>query len=404
MDHHPVQNSEVYLMHTSFVAPVPPPSPPSPATSCEESICPASDDELTPITPPESHDLCLSLSSNFNQRLSNAVHVLGTEATSVSALTLLYETEPKARASFYQAVESIIRSRRAKGRLIVSGVGKSGYIGKKLVATMNSLHVVATFLDATEALHGDLGTITEDDTILFITFSGRTAELLQLLQHVDASLPLIIITGARNECAITKRRPGAILLPAPIHQSETEAFGFNAPTMSTTAALALSDALAVSVANELYPNVQAVFSRFHPGGAIGAAAASGPQHISDLAIPFARVPEMSHTALTGAHVLMSAYKSKSGWVRHGDDVVVPPRRIEQMSLADMDEPATCIQRLMVPSKDWIKLPADMSVAHAKAVIASSRVAGELRYADDAILATMVEGEVVGLMEIATLMA
>ncbi|KAJ5041300.1 uncharacterized protein L3040_005846 [Drepanopeziza brunnea f. sp. 'multigermtubi'] len=75
-----------------------------------------------------------------------------------------------------------------------------------------------------------------------------------------------------------------------------------------------------------------------------------------------------------------------------------------MSLADMDEPATCIQRLMVPSKDWIKLPADMSVAHAKAVIASSRVAGELRYADDAILATMVEGEVVGLMEIATLMA
>ncbi len=387
-------------MHASHAPSVPPPSPPSPATPCERELSPPLDD-LMSMTPPEIPDSCPS----FSQRLSTAVHVLGTEATALSCLTRLYETEPVARGGFNSAVEAITRSRGNKGKLVICGVGKSGHIAKKLVATMNSLKIHAIYLHPTEALHGDLGGIGEHDTILLITFSGKTPELLSLLPHFDSSLPLIIITSHTHPstCALIKHRPDAILLPAPIHKSETDSFGFNAPTTSTTMALALGDALAVVISNELHINVQAVFSQNHPGGAIGQAV-QGPKKVSDLTIPFELIPEMNHTAVTGAHVLMSAYKSQSGWVRYGDDIVVPPRRIRRLQPDDMDEPATCLSCLMVPNKDWIELAADISIPKAKEWIVSMRESGESKYSDDAILATVVEGEIAGLIEVGTLMA
>lgn len=401
LDHHPVQNSEVYLMHASHVPSVPPPSPPSPATPCERELSPPLDD-LMSMTPPELSDSC---SSSFSDRLSNAVHVLGTEATALSCLTRLYETEPVARRGFNAAVEAITRHRGDKGQLVICGIGKSGHIAKKLVATMNSLKIRSIYLHPTEALHGDLGVIGRHDTILLITFSGKTPELLSLLPHFDSSLPLLIMTSHTHPstCEIIKQRPDAILLPAPIHKSETDSFGFNAPTTSTTMALALGDALAVVISNELHINVQAVFSQNHPGGAIGQAV-QGPKKISDLTILFETIPEMDHRAITGAYVLMSAYKSTSGWVRHGDDVVVPPRRITKLQPDDLDEPATCIEGLMVPSKEWIQIPADTSILSVQEWIVSRRVEGGSKYGDDAILAMIVEGEVAGVIEVGTVMA
>ncbi|KAL2073982.1 hypothetical protein VTL71DRAFT_7760 [Oculimacula yallundae] len=396
---HPIQNSEVYLMHAPHARSVRPPSPPSPPTPCERALSPPLDD-LMSMTPPD-----LSDCSSFGDRLSNAVHVLGTEATALSCLTRVYETEPVARKGFNDAVEAITRFRGEKGQLVICGVGKSGHIAKKLVATMNSLKIRSTYLHPTEALHGDLGLIGRHDTILLITFSGKTPELLSLLPHFDSSLPLLIMTSHihPSTCEIIKRRPDAILLPAPIHKSETDSFGFNAPTTSTTMALALGDALAVVISNELHINVQAVFSQNHPGGAIGQAV-QGPKKISDLTIMFETIPEMDYRAITGAHVLMAAYKSPSGWVRHGDDMVVPPRRITRLQPDDMDEPATCIAGLMVPSKDWIHVQADMSLLSAKEWINERRSCGEGKYSDDAILAMIVEGEVAGVLEIGTLMA
>lgn len=200
-----------------------------------------------------------------------------------------------------------------------------------------------------------------------------------------------------------KQRPDAILLPAPIHQSETDSFGFNAPTTSTTMALALGDALAVVISNELHPNVQAVFSSVHPGGAIGQAV-SGPKNISELTIPYELIPEMEESAMTGAHVLMSAYRSQSGWVRRGDQVVVPPRLIRRLQPDDMDEPAVCIEGLMVERKDWIEIPAETSIVQAKGMVLSWRTGTNAgKYGDDAILVTMVEGEVAGIVEVGTLM-
>lgn len=356
-----------------------------------------------PITPPEETQCPTPL---FKQRLSSAVHVLGTEATALSCLAHLYETDPIAQAGFNAAVGAITRFEADKGKLVISGVGKSGHIAKKLVATMNSLKIHATYLHPTEALHGDLGKVGRYDTILFITFSGKTIELLSLLPHFDPSLPLIVMTSHTHPstCEIVSHRPDAILLPAPIHRSETDSFGVSAPTTSTTMALALGDALAVAVSNELHANVAAVFLQNHPGGAIGASF-KRPQRVSDLCIRFSEIPEMSKGPATGAHVLMSAYLSATGWVRLGRDVLIPPRRIKKLHPDHMDEPASQIYELMVSRKEWIEIPADMALSTAKEWIESQRQDNfPCRYTDDAILALMDGDEISGVMEVGELMA
>lgn len=403
LDHRPVQNSEVYLLHSSHASSIPPPSPPSPATPltpCERELLPPLDD-LVSITPPETQEKAPS----FDQRLSNAVHVLGTEATALSCLTRLYETDPVAREGFNSAVEAITRFEGDKGKLVICGVGKSGHIAKKLVATMNSLKIHATYLHPTEALHGDLGKVGEYDTILLITFSGKTPELLTLIPHFDPSLPLIVLTSHTHPstCEIVKQRPDTILLPAPIHKSETDSFGVSAPTTSTTMALALGDALAVVISAELHPSVAAVFSKNHPGGAIGEAF-NGPQKVSDLAIVFIGIPEVGRTC-TGAHILMSAYRSESGWIRYGE-ALASPRRIERLHPAHMDESAMKIQGLMVPSTEWITMPANTDLVHAKEWIQNMRrtaLGGATKYSDDSILVTIEDDEVSGVLEIGELM-
>jgi len=401
LDHHPVQNSEVYLLNSSHAPSIPPPSPPSPATPCEREMSPPLDDILT-ITPPEVGES----GPSFAQRLSNAVHVLGTEATALSCLTRLYQTDPVARDGFNLAVEAITRFKGDKGKLVISGVGKSGHIAKKLVATMNSLAIHATYLHPTEALHGDLGKVGKHDTILLITFSGKTPELLSLLPHFDSSLPIIVMTShiRPSTCEIVKHRPDAILLPAPIHESETFSFGVSAPTTSTTVALALGDALAVVISSELHHSVASVFLQNHPGGAIGAAAADkGPSKVADLATRFESIPQVPNGSSTGAHILMSAYQSETGWVRHSDDIIIPPRRIKRLQPCDMDEPATCIKGLLVPSKEWVEIPADIDLPQAVEWIQALQDTSS-GYGDDAILAAVLDGEVVGFVEVGELFA
>lgn len=401
MDQHPIQTSAVFLLNTSHAPSIPPPSPPSPATPGELD-CSQPLDDLMPIGSHETQDP----GPHFKQRLSNAVHVLRTEATALSCLAQLYETDPIARGGFSAAVEAISRFDGDKGKLVISGVGKSGHIAKKLVATMNSLKIHATYLHPTEALHGDLGKVGKYDTILLITFSGKTAELISLLPHFDISLPLIVLTSHTDPstCEIIKHRPDTILLPAPIHVSETDSFGFSAPTTSTTIALALGDALAVAVSNELHANVAAVFLQNHPGGAIGAAF-KRPQKLSDICIQFSRIPEIDIHPATGAHVLMSAYQSETGWVKGGHDIVVPPRRIKKLQPDHMDEPACEIYGLMALRKDWVEIPYDTTLSTAKEWVESQRKGPfPCNYTDESVLALMDDDEVIGVLEIGELMA
>lgn len=107
-----------------------------------------------PITPPATID-----DPESARMLERAVYILSTEATALSYVTRLYQTDPIARSGLLRAVECIAKVTEAGGKLLVCGVGKSGYIGQKIVATMKSLGIASSWLHAAEAVHGDLGDI-----------------------------------------------------------------------------------------------------------------------------------------------------------------------------------------------------------------------------------------------------
>ncbi|KAK7917661.1 SIS domain-containing protein [Apiospora marii] len=206
-------------------------------------------------------------------RVAGAFHVLATEAKSLLALSHLYAVHPEAQTGFTQAIEAITqRHGEQRGKLVLCGVGKSGHIAKKLVATFNSLGIQTVYLHPTEALHGDLGVVGRHDTMLFVTYSGKTPELLQLLPHIEDSVRVVVLTSATRpgDCEIVRHRPGAVLLPAPCYEAEKTSFGVNAPTTSVTMAVSVGHALAIVASREMYRSVPAVFAKNHPGGAIGA--------------------------------------------------------------------------------------------------------------------------------------
>lgn len=163
--------------------------------------------------------------------------------------------------TFDQAVELILNT---KGKVIVSGIGKSGLIGKKIVATLSSTGTPAYFLHPSEAFHGDLGIISKDDVIILISFSGETDELLKVIPFLQwHQNKLIAITGNPNS---TLAKNSDCCLKLVITQ---EACPLQlAPTSSTTAMLVLGDALAIALM-EARNFMQEDFARFHPGGSLG---------------------------------------------------------------------------------------------------------------------------------------
>ncbi|KAF3760637.1 SIS domain-containing protein [Cryphonectria parasitica EP155] len=400
----PVHNSAVYVLGQMQHAPAfPPPSPPSPATASDGP-------ELAPASATHSS----STSQLFDDRLSSAVHVLNTEATSLSSLTEFYATDLAARAAFNAAVETI--TSRSRGKLVIIGVGKSGHIARKLVATFNSLSIYASFMHPTEALHGDLGHVGPDDTLMLITFSGKTPELSLLMPHLDERLPLIVLTGRTLDADVVKQREReasgtTILLPAPIHESETVSFGVSAPTTSTTMALAVGDALALTCAGELNPStggVAGVFGRNHPGGAIGASYRK-PQTVRDIMIPYADISTLESgetpQSLVGGDVLRAAYTSKTGWLRVGADAIVSPTRIRRMNSAELARELADMPWLTVRRAAFISLGAATQLKAAGEWMRSN-MAKPRDLEDDeevctpeSIVAVLEEdGEVVGVME------
>jgi arabinose-5-phosphate isomerase len=160
-----------------------------------------------------------------------------------------------------KAVELVART---NGKLIVTGVGKSGLVGAKIAATLASTGTSSFFLHPTEAMHGDLGMIGQDDAVLAISYSGESEELVRILPHIKRlNIPLI---GMAKSHSSTLGRYSDVFLA--IHV-EKEACPLDAaPTCSTTLTLALGDALAVCLMR--YRNFQKEdFASFHPGGSLG---------------------------------------------------------------------------------------------------------------------------------------
>ena len=162
---------------------------------------------------------------------------------------------------FDKAVELIMN---CKGKLIITGVGKSGLIGAKMAATFASTGTQSFFLHPTEALHGDLGMMGKDDVVIAISYSGESEELSSILPHIKRfNIPLIGMTRDRKS---TLGKYSDLVIDVVV---EKEACPLNiAPTSSTTLTLALGDALAVCLM-KARDFQKSDFASFHPGGALG---------------------------------------------------------------------------------------------------------------------------------------
>jgi arabinose-5-phosphate isomerase len=235
------------------------------------------------IAPPAPIDL------NPDVITRSARTVIATEAAAVEAL------EARIGPTFVEACRLILG---CKGRVVVSGMGKSGHIGRKIAATLASTGTPAFFVHPGEASHGDLGMILPQDVVLAISYSGETDELLLILPVIKRQgIPLIAITG----------RPGSSLATqADVHldgsiSNEACPLGL-APTTSTTVALVLGDALAIALL-EARGFTSDDFARSHPAGALGRRLLL---HIGDVMHTGDDVPRVSPDAsLTAALVEMT---------------------------------------------------------------------------------------------------
>ena len=190
-----------------------------------------------------------------NNILSVAKETISNEARAIEELINLLDDQ------FTQAVEHIYNS---KGRVIITGIGKSAIIATKIVATLNSTGTPAIFMHAADAIHGDLGTILKDDTVICISKSGNTPEIKVLVPLIkNFKNTLIAITGNKDSFL---GKESNFVLNAYV---EKEACPNNlAPTTSTTAQLVIGDALAVSLLH-LRGFSSKDFAKYHPGGALG---------------------------------------------------------------------------------------------------------------------------------------
>src|SRR5256714_1329515 len=195
-----------------------------------------------------------------NAAVQSALRTLDAEASGIAAITAALQSD--LGGPFTAAAELI---RNAKGRLIITGLGKSGHIGRKIAATFASTGTPAFFVHAAEASHGDLGMITADDVILALSWSGDQPEMKNLITYAKRfRIALIAMTA---ECSSTLGKAAAVTLTLP---KAREACPHNlAPTTSSVMMLALGDALAIALLEGRgFTSVD--FSVLHPGGKLGA--------------------------------------------------------------------------------------------------------------------------------------
>jgi arabinose-5-phosphate isomerase len=227
--------------------------------------------------------------------LDSAIRTLGVEADGLAALGTALAgplAEPFARA-----VEMIAK---AKGRVIFTGIGKSGHICQKLAATMASTGTPAFFVHPSEASHGDLGMITKDDCIIAMSWSGETVELTNIITFSGRfSVPLIAMTS-RADSALGRAADVTLELPRAKEACPHDL----APTTSTTMQLVLGDCLAVALLEAKGFSAHD-FKVFHPGGSLGARL----KFVADLMHKGERLPLARDTMIMGEALLIMTEKS-----------------------------------------------------------------------------------------------
>jgi arabinose-5-phosphate isomerase len=248
-----------------------------------------------------------------------ARETLEIEAAAIIALRTRLAIEASAAKAFIEAVELLLATR---GRVVVMGMGKSGHVGRKLTATLASTGTAAMFVHPAEASHGDLGMVQTTDSVLAISNSGESEELSAILPFIKRiGTPLIAMTGGLQS---TLAQHADVVLDSSVAQ---EACPLNlAPTASTTAQLALGDALAMALLDARGFKAED-FARSHPGGSLGRKLL---MHVRDLMRTGSDIPrvrtqtkfsdlmrEMSHKGL-GASAIVDAQDRVLGIFTDGD--------------------------------------------------------------------------------------
>lgn len=208
-----------------------------------------------PPSPPQSPS-----SIDENAVLTSVMSTLRLEASAINLLARRISLQKELQQNLIAAVQLI----NTANKVVVSGVGKSGIIARKAVAMLRSLAVVSVFLDSTDALHGDLGLVQENDVVMLLSNSGKTVELVQLIDHLKLRNVKIISLCSSPDSPLG--RASDVWLDTSVPCEATPSFP--APTCSTTLTLALVDALCVASAEQRRMDAD-VFKYHHPGGAIG---------------------------------------------------------------------------------------------------------------------------------------
>lgn len=264
--------------------------------------------------------------------IQEAQEVLRIEAESILRLV------ERIGDSFAQAVEQIYRCR---GRVIVTGIGKSGLIGRKIVATLTSTGTQALFLHPVEGLHGDLGIVTKEDILLAISHSGETAELNLLLDSIHTlGVKRIAFTGNLRS---TLARNCDLVIDVGV-EKEACPFGL-APTSSSTAALAMGDALAVALIHRRDFREQD-FYKFHPGGSLGSQLRA---KVGDVMITGGQIPRVANDA-SAREAIRELDEKNKGFVlvTAGDDSLAgiltdgDLRRLVRTGRPFLDEPIEAV--------------------------------------------------------------
>ncbi|XZE21240.1 KpsF/GutQ family sugar-phosphate isomerase [Pirellulaceae bacterium SH449] len=308
------------------------------------------------------------VSSNRQKRLDRGVEIL---YQSLNAIRHLAETLDE---DFLLAVEKI---RSLKGSLIVTGIGKAGLVGRKLSATFASTGTRSHFLHPAEAVHGDLGCLGPNDLLLVLSNSGTTEEIVRLLPYLSRRSAGIIAMTSKCNSPLARASDLTLLLP-PVR----EACQHNlAPSTSTTAMLALGDALAL-VVSEARGFTKETFAEFHPGGALGRSLAT----VDDVMRPLSEC-RVASSLNSIRNIFIDVAKSgrRTGAVMLVDDAghlegiftdSDLARLMEQRRDGDLDKP---IRDLM--TKAFTAIHSKASLADATAIMAHRKIS-ELPVVDE----------------------
>lgn len=248
--------------------------------------------------------------------LANARQVIEIETSALERMASRLDE------SFTQAVKLLHETLDRRGKIVVAGIGKSGNIGHKIAATLNSTGATAVVLNSQNALHGDLGIMSDGDAVLLLSYSGETGELLDVLPHIKRfDVQLIALTGNPKS---TLAEHSDVVLDTSV---DREACPLKlAPTSSSTAMLVMGDALAM-VLLESRGFTEEQFARFHPGGALGRALLTRVSDIMRKGEQLASVPNGAtvrdalvamSSARAGACVVVEPDGKLAGIFTHGD--------------------------------------------------------------------------------------